>query len=188
MGRMQRPTREEVDKFVMSEYGSLVSAIRHKLHLDELEALDVAHEAITRVYNSMDKYDPEKGTLGMWFSGILRNLILQHREGRMRPFLLDENIEQAPQGEHSPGRAIAKDIGDFVLRSTDALPEIYRLVVKMRYVDGMDLKSIAKKLKVPLGTVKARLSRAPNILRDALQIQETTARFYLDQLMRKKPK
>jgi RNA polymerase sigma-70 factor (ECF subfamily) len=185
---MPQPSREEVDKFVMSEYGALVSAVRRKLHLDELEALDVAHEAIMRVYNSLDKFDPDKGTLGMWFSGILRNLSLQHREGRMRPFLLDENIEQAHGETKSTGQEIAKDIGDFVLKSVEALPEIYKQVVHLRYVEGLDLKAIAKKLKVPLGTVKARLSRAPNSLKDALQIQETTARFYLDQLMRKKSK
>jgi RNA polymerase sigma-70 factor (ECF subfamily) len=184
---MTRPSREDVDRFVLSEYGALVGVIRKKLHLDEVEALDVAHEAISRVYNSLDKYDPDRGTLGMWFSGILRNLILQHREGRMRPFVLDENIEQAaPPGTTSPGETVAQDIGAFVLKSVEALPAIYREAVRMRYVEGMDLKGIAKKLKVPLGTVKARLSRAPNILKESLQIQETTARFYLEQLHRKK--
>lgn len=187
---MSRPTREDVDKFVMTEYGALLSTIRRKLNLDEFEALDLAHEAIMRVYQSLDKYDPDKGTLGMWFSGILRNLVLQHREGRMRPFVLDENIEQASRNleGQSQGQTIAKEIQDFVLKSVGALPDIYGEVVRMRYVDGMDLKTIARKLKVPLGTVKARLSRAPNILRDALQIQETTARFYLEQLHRKKSK
>jgi DNA-directed RNA polymerase specialized sigma24 family protein len=56
----------------------------------------------------------------------------------------------------------------------------------MRYVEGLDLKRIAKRLKVPLGTVKARLSRAPDALKEKLRIQETTARFYLEQLKQKK--
>jgi RNA polymerase sigma-70 factor (ECF subfamily) len=185
---VSRPDREQVDQFVLEEYKHLLSAIRRKLNLDEIESLDLAHEAVMRIYDSLDKYDPEKGTLGMWFSGILRNLILQYREGRMRPYILNDDMEQAHGKKEGPqvGQTVSKEIGEFVLKSVESLPEIYREVVRLRYVDGLDLKAIAKKLKVPLGTVKARLSRAPNVLKGALQIQETTARFYLEQLARKK--
>ena len=178
--------RREVDRFIMAEYDSLLGAIRRKLNLDEVSSLDLAHEAIMRIYDSLDNYDPAKGTLGMWFSGILRNLILQYREGRMRPFLLDGDMEEKHAAPKGPtGEAVSQEIGDFVLKSVESLPEIYRDTVRMRYIEGLDLKEIAKRLKVPLGTVKARLSRSPAMLKDALNIQETTARFYLEQLKKK---
>lgn len=183
---MPGPSREEIDRFVLEEYEELIRAIRGKLGLNDLEAVDLAHEAITRIYDSMERFDPEKGTLGAWARGVLRNLVLQHREGRIRPLAVDPGIEQRPARAQAVGEAVSAEIADFVRSSVAALPEIYREAVRLRYLEGLELREIARRLGVPLGTVKARLSRAPRLLLDRLRIQETTARFYLDELRKKR--
>lgn len=178
-----KPSKEEIDRFVLAEYESLIRSVKRKLGLQDLEAVDLAHEAVTRIYESLDKFDASKGVLQAWARGILKNLVLQHREGRRRPVVLDPGIEAQP-GSETVGEAVGEEIAAFVRASVERLPSIYREPVRLRYVEGLDLKEIARRLEIPLGTVKARLFRAPRMLQDALSIQETTARFYLDQLGR----
>ena len=48
------------------------------------------------------------------------------------------------------------------------LPEIHRVVLILREMDGLDYKEIAQILELEVGTVKSRLSRARRALRDKL--------------------
>lgn len=186
---MTGAAKGDLDRFLQQEYEALVRILRARLRIDDLEAIDLAHEAVTRIYDAMAKYDPAQGNLQQWSRGFLKNLVLQHREGRMRPMTLDPWVETRPdeRPRRAVGEAIADEIAQFVRASVDGLPEIYRDALRMRYLDGLELKEIARRLKVPLGTVKARLSRAPRLLREGLSIRETTARFYIEQLSRRAP-
>jgi RNA polymerase sigma-70 factor (ECF subfamily) len=54
-----------------------------------------------------------------------------------------------------------------------SLPEKYREAVLLFYLHGMDLPSAAQSLGLPVGTLKARVSRAREILRSKLSHQLT---------------
>jgi RNA polymerase sigma-70 factor (ECF subfamily) len=51
----------------------------------------------------------------------------------------------------------------------EALPENYRMIIKLRHDDELDYNQIAEKLNLPLGTVKAHLFRARKILLNELK-------------------
>jgi DNA-directed RNA polymerase specialized sigma24 family protein len=72
------------------------------------------------------------------------------------------------------------EIRDYLFASVSRQPPIYRETVRLRFMEGKDLKEIAETTNVPLGTVKARLNRAPDLLRNDLHIQQTTIRFLLE--------
>ena len=55
-----------------------------------------------------------------------------------------------------------------------ALPEWQRAVVVLRYGEDMDLSEIAHTLDIPLNTVKSRLHRALECLRDTLDRKKVT--------------
>lgn len=180
--------REDANRLVLAEYENLIRTLRKKLHLNDLDALDLAHEAIMLLYESLKNYDPERGSFGAWTGGIIRNVILKFREGRFRGHLVHEDLEHASGISSSAlGDMIVSEIDGFIRKSVHALPDIYRETIELRYLKGLSIKEIARKLKVPEGTVKARLSRAPDMLKENLRIQETTARFYLDQVKRRRP-
>lgn len=48
------------------------------------------------------------------------------------------------------------------------MKEEYRLAVVLFYYDGLSLKDISKVLNIPVGTVKSRLSRGKELLKEAL--------------------
>jgi RNA polymerase sigma-70 factor (ECF subfamily) len=62
--------------------------------------------------------------------------------------------------EHALGRAVA------------ALPDVYRIVVTLRYTEELSYQEIAAVLKLPVNTVRTHLSRAKARLRQSLSAWE----------------
>jgi RNA polymerase sigma factor (sigma-70 family) len=80
---------------------------------------------------------------------------------------------------------VVEEVGALIRASVEGLPEAYRKTMELRFYQGLALQDIAKQLAVPLGTVKARLSRASEMLRQSSAVQATTARLVLDRLKKK---
>ena len=86
----------------------------------------------------------------------------------------------APGGEMLTGETVMTDpIETEVLRAeerwqvqcaVDALPEKYRVVVLLYYMEELPLAQIASVLRVPEGTVKSRLYQARKLLRQQLEV------------------
>ena len=62
----------------------------------------------------------------------------------------------------------------------------YRLMIELRFFEEMSYDSIAKELDIPLGTVKAQLFRAKEILYNLLE--NSNSRAYMDMVKKKKKK
>jgi RNA polymerase sigma-70 factor, ECF subfamily len=81
----------------------------------------------------------------------LDELLLVQSEALARPFIVDETFETA-----------------WVRAGIDELADEYRLILQLRFYDEMSLKRIAKFLELPLTTVKWRLHRAKQLLKEKL--------------------
>ena len=57
-----------------------------------------------------------------------------------------------------------------VQRAVDTLPEKYRVVVLLYYMEELPLAQIASLLHIPSGTVKSRLYQARKLLRQQLEV------------------
>ena len=57
-----------------------------------------------------------------------------------------------------------------VQRAVDTLPEKYRVVVLLYYMEELPLAQIASLLHIPSGTVKSRLHQARKLLRQQLEV------------------
>ena len=174
---MSHVSREEADKLILERYEAIVLTIRKRLRVDEMEALDLAHDVVAAIYDSLDKFDPQKGPFEAWVAGITRNHILRRLEGRGR---IVPGKKEAEKNLSLLDDMVLDEVSDYLRLALNNQPQIYRDTLRMRFLEGKDLKEIAKEQKVPLGTVKARLSRAPDLLKDKLHIQRTTVRFYLE--------
>ena len=169
--------REGIEALLLRDYRTIVDVARRKWRLDEEEALDLVHETVVRVYESFNSFDPGRGDLKAWMWGILRHVSARRPEGPVPP-------PPTPGEPTLPGALIAGEVLGFVRESVAALPEAYRRTVELRFYEGLELRDIARQLGVPIGTVKARLSRAPEILRQSLRVQATTAAICLDEMRR----
>ena len=157
---------------LLREYQSLVEQVRRSRKLDEEGALDLVHDTFLRVYESFQNFDPAKGEFRGWLWGVLKHVAVRKPQPGLRP----EQADDASPLSDLVGDEVVK----FVRSSVMALPESYRRTVEMRFYEGKEMAAIAKELGVPLGTVKARLSRAPEMLRQGMAVQATTARMFLE--------
>ena len=83
----------------------------------------------------------------------------------------DPPAGDVPSGERNPEEsAIEKDTKIAVRRLIDALPEELRLPLALSTVDEMKSHEIAAIMGIPEGTVRSRLARARQILREKLAV------------------
>jgi RNA polymerase sigma-70 factor (ECF subfamily) len=62
-----------------------------------------------------------------------------------------------------------RELAERLERAISELPEDYRAVVTLRHVEGLSYEEIADALRCPLGTVKVRLFRARQRLRERMR-------------------
>lgn len=147
-------------------------------------AEDLFQQTWIRVAEKIRNYDPKR-SFENWLFTVARNLAFDHMR-RYRPESLDEPM---PSGESrlellasdSPGAAeaiLGAERAALVGAAMETLPLIFREVLSLRFEEGMKLEEIAGILQIPLSTVKSRLRRALEDLRNILinQFEQGTTR------------
>ncbi|MFV8754232.1 RNA polymerase sigma factor [Nannocystaceae bacterium ST9] len=126
---------------------------------------DLAQEVFLRAYRGLVGFEG-RSRFSTWLYRIAYNVFLNHRTRTRELACLPENYEShaaAPDNELSPQRYdLRRDLADAVTR----LPERYRAVVTLYYLEDVSYPEIAEVLDLPLGTVKTHLHRAKKLLRD----------------------
>ncbi len=76
---------------------------------------------------------------------------------------------QLPSREASPEEAVESlELQETVQRAIEQLPEKYRSVIVLKYIEDLSLQEISEILGLPVGTVKTRLHRGREALRRQL--------------------
>ncbi len=141
------------------------------------EAQDVVQETFLRVYRALGTFDQTR-RFSTWILRIATNLCIdryrRRKEGLISIEASEESEERRPivlvDGDAPPDdrhrrQALAEMLDAQVCR----LPPIYRVIIELRYKQGLAYEEIGEVLRVPLGTVKARLHRAHRQLRELVQ-------------------
>lgn len=160
---------------VVKAYETIIYNLAYRLCRDRAEAWDMAQDAFLRVFENFGKYDPAL-PFRPWLLKVAANVCLNRIRGRRRlePTLTD--IED-PDGERmtaavamDPARAAEnRDTAQRVREAVAALPPDYRVIVVLRYLQGLSYEEIAATLDLALGTVKNRLFRARDALKERLK-------------------
>jgi RNA polymerase sigma-70 factor (ECF subfamily) len=134
------------------------------------DAEDAAQDGFVKAYRALHRFRPG-APLRPWLLRIVANEARnRRRSAARRDALALRAAAQAPSGDAAPspeGHAVAADERRRLLELVEALPEDQRLVVALRtFLDLSELETAAV-LGVRPGTVKSRLSRALERLREA---------------------
>ena len=126
-------------------------------------AEDIAQDCFITLYKSPGSFDPARGSLRSWLLGIARNLLLkQWRKEHRWVVLEDEAIQrECPPADWSAVERVA--------HAVRTLPLLQREVVVLVEYEGMTLQEAAAAVGAEVGSVKARLHRARENLRSALE-------------------
>jgi RNA polymerase sigma factor (sigma-70 family) len=131
---------------------------------DRGEAEELVQDAFLRAFRSLDQFRGD-ARFGTWLYRILYNLCMT-RVSRRKPGPeplegIDETrLECAPGDAGALERLEQEELHAMLQTAIDELPEQYRTVVTLFYVQEMGLDEVAAVLDIPEGTVKTHLFRA----------------------------
>lgn len=128
---------------------------------DRAAAMDIAQDAFLKVLGRIQEFRGEAG-FESWLYRIVLNTCVDHqrRGRRMMPFLGD----LIAQGETVLHRLMRVEAEGDVQRIVARLPVEQRVVVVLRYTEGLSYEQIAGILGCSPGTVASRLNRAHKVL------------------------
>ena len=137
------------------------------------EVEDLTQEAFIKAFSSLSSFN-EEYAFSTWMYKIATNNTIDHiRKRKLQTFSINKSIEsdendyffELPDTDPEPDqRLIASQRKKMLDDALHALPAKYRQVMVMRHVDEKEYSEIAKILKLPLGTVKAHIFRARELL------------------------
>lgn len=136
---------------------------------DESIAEDLTSEVFVRLVEKIDGFTYRGRPLLAWLYTIARNLITDyHRQtGSPRLLPLEESlVADSGDPEEAADRALAQRR---LARAIARLTEDQRQVILLRFVEGMDTRSVARVLGKPVGAVKALQHRALVAMRRILE-------------------
>ncbi|MBW8878354.1 MAG: sigma-70 family RNA polymerase sigma factor [Acidobacteria bacterium] len=142
-----------------------VIAYAHRLCGDRSLAEDVAQEVFTAVWTKAGTYRTDRGGVAPWLYTLTRNKLvdLWRRSGRNREC---EGLDELrlPQPERTPG--------DLRLTLRQALTRVnpdQREAIEMAYFQGLTYEETARRLALPLGTLKSRIRLGLRGMREVLE-------------------
>ena len=165
---------------LVAEHQRMVVQLAVNLLGEREEALDLSQEVFLRVFRTIHRFRGQS-TLRTWIYRIAVNQARnRHRFWRRRhrndQVSLDAHI--AAHGDFPsmlnlrPDRAFEqKELGDRLAQALNRLPFDQRTAIVLREIDGLSYEDIAFSLGVAIGTVKSRLTRARQALRDDLRTE-----------------
>lgn len=150
--------KEEFTRAVL-EYESTLYRVAKSMLGSEADCADAAQNALLRAWEKQHTLR-DTAYFKTWLTRILINECRAILRQRARYAPLEE---EAAEGEIAPER----DSG--LYEAVMGLDEKYRLPVVLHYIEGFKTAEIAAMLRLPEGTVKTRLRRAREILREELE-------------------
>jgi RNA polymerase sigma-70 factor (ECF subfamily) len=175
--------QEAFASIVEETKGVVLKAVRKSLFSEYYYAIDdVVQETYIRAYRSLVKNKfKEESKLSSWLYTIARNESIRMNKKlksgeRRREKYMERNIEYLnSSGRNNIEEKIEKD--DLLNKLSEAvknLPDKYENVIDL-YVKGFNEKEIAKFLSISRGTVKSRIHRGKEKLRQILKKEEIYA-------------
>jgi RNA polymerase sigma-70 factor (ECF subfamily) len=140
---------------------------------DRSAADDLVQDSLLRALSALDRYEPG-GTLRAWLFTIQRNVFYeQARRRRTERMVLAQAIApgEPMQGPHQDGETEIADLQ----RLLWTLPPLLREALVLVGAQGMSHEEAAEVCAVPVGTMKARVSRARAQIAKAMDGSRTSA-------------
>ncbi|KAB2955592.1 MAG: sigma-70 family RNA polymerase sigma factor [Thermoanaerobaculia bacterium] len=166
---------------IVERYQSRLVNYLNRLVRDPEEAQDLAQEVFVRVYQALDRFDPQY-RFSTWLFRVAQNAaidVIRKRRFRLVPLTRqDEDGEGTHELELADGGPSAQDRMEGaqsdarVREAIDRLPDEYRELIRLRHYGELAYDEIAESRGMPLGTVKNKLFRARQMLRGLLEAED----------------
>lgn len=163
---------ELMRKYEKRIFGFVVRMVRN-----EETAVDLTQDFFIKIYTVLDKYNFEY-KFSTWAYRICYNLVIDHIRKHQaqvesldddsvspRDLLASENVNR-----EDGFRALSRqETRDYVWRVVDGIPLKFRELILLRYIQDLKYEEIADITSLPVGTVKNRIFKAKEILKQEME-------------------
>jgi len=161
---------------LVSEYEKPIYRICYRFFGNEEDSLDAVQEVFIKVYRYIGKFEG-KSSLKTWIYRIAANTCItafekkkKEKEGFFKVFSnwFNSFYQASPEDQVIEQETSLLNVKTVTEKLSD-LPEIYRMPVILKDIEGFSMDKIGEVLEIPLGTVKSRINRGRAILHDLLR-------------------
>jgi len=165
-------------KRLMGKYHDAIFNFINRMVRDKQHVEDLTQEAFIKAFNSLNSFNDEYA-FSTWLYKIATNNSIDYiRKKKLQMYSIDKPIDagdsdytfELPDESYEADKdIISKQRRQLLNDAIAELPPRYKKVIHLRHVDEKSYEEIAKELKLPIGTVKAHIFRAREILYRSLK-------------------
>jgi RNA polymerase sigma-70 factor (ECF subfamily) len=183
--RKAEPDNELVRRVLAGEveaYGELVA--RHQARVFYLglkflrrneDAEDFAQEVFIRAYEKLSSFQGSV-PFAAWLYRIAYNLAVNKYHLKKRQLQAVNTVDILPDLSFSPEHhLLAEELSEWVRKSLAKIPEIYHVLIRMHFFEGLSYPEISKTLEMPVNTIKSYIFRAKELIRQRLRVWDREA-------------
>ncbi|CAH2717644.1 ECF RNA polymerase sigma factor SigW [Neobacillus rhizosphaerae] len=176
---------KQVIKGDQDAYGEIVEIYKNSVYQlcfrmlgNRHEAEDMAQEAFIRAFVNIKSFN-QNLKFSTWLFRIATNLCIDRMRKKKPDYYLDADVagteglnmySQIPSDTPLPEKELESlELQEAVQKEILKLPEKYRSAIVLKYIEELSLNEISEILDLPLGTVKTRIHRGREALRQQLR-------------------
>jgi RNA polymerase sigma-70 factor, ECF subfamily len=163
---------------IVEIYKDKVYQISYRMLGNRHEAEDIAQEAFIRAYTNIHSFNIDL-KFSTWLFRIATNLCIDRIRKKKPDFYLDAEVagtdgltmySQIASNTDLPEKQVESlELEESIQREILKLPDKYRSVIVLKYIEELSLIEISEILDIPIGTVKTRIHRGREALRKQLR-------------------
>ncbi|MGB9696138.1 MAG: RNA polymerase sigma factor [Ignavibacteria bacterium] len=163
---------------LMRKYKSLIFNLVARVIKQTDDVEDLTQETFIKAFQSLERFD-NQFSFSTWLFKIASNNCVDYlRKKKLKTFSIDKQIDtpdeemyfEIPDTDLMPDKKIVdKERKQIIEEAIANLPEKYRKVILLRHSEMKEYEEIAEELNLPLGTVKAHIFRARELLNKFLK-------------------
>ncbi len=165
-------------KRLMKKYHDAIYHFIYRMIHDKQQVEDLTQEAFIKAFGSLASFNDEFA-FSTWLYKIATNNSIDYiRKRKLQTYSIDKPIESVDsdysfelpdEDAETDHELISNQRAKLLTAAIDKLPEKYRRVIHLRHVEERSYEEIAEELQLPIGTVKAHIFRAREMLYKALK-------------------
>lgn len=153
----------DFEKAIRGELPVLYRVARQMVRSQD-DAEELVQRTLVSAFRGWERFDGRK--LRAWLLRILTHENLSRFRGPEAPVSLDEIEGLEPSRDDLWDTVLNRDQVACILRNLEKIEPHYRIVIQLCDVEGMTYEEVAEVIDVPIGTVRSRLFRGRNQLRE----------------------
>lgn len=153
---------EDAWAILVKRYGGAIYSLCYQFTMNSADAEELMQEVFLKIYYNLNSFDSNKSFLG-WVMILTKNLCIDvyRKNKKEKKFTnsFEEVLFKIPSEENLERDLLKKEKYIKLLEFLHNLPEDVSSMILMKDLMGLSLEEISEVFKIPVGTVKSKLSR-----------------------------